>query len=326
MMVRALGNVLLRNPYPLYALLRRTRPLVHDKRRGLWMLFDYESVKRALTDHEAFGSDLSAAGFGNLGWFIFTDPPRHVRLRALVSQAFTPRTVAGLEPRIRELAPQLLDEPLRRRGMDLVNEFAVPLPLMVIAGLLGVPATEWNAFRRWGNDILGLISALQGGAAALAAGEAYSRAHDDMVSYLTPLVRERRQIASDDLLTRLVVAEVEGERLLEDEILAFFELLLLAGHETATNLIANAVPALLAHPQEMERLRSSPQLLVLAVEEVLRYRSPVQAMFRVTRREVVIHGQVIPKGKLVVVTKKHRRHKNTFRFLVFLVPLCGYSP
>jgi Tetracyclin repressor-like, C-terminal domain/Cytochrome P450 len=144
--------------------------------------------------------------------------------------------------------------------------------------------------------------------------------------FLTPLVRERRQIASDDLLTRLVVAEVEGERLLEDEILAFFELLLLAGHETATNLIANAVPALLAHPQEMERLRSSPQLLVLAVEEVLRYRLPVQAMFRVTRREVVIHGQVIPKGKLVVVTKKHRRHKNTFRFLVFLVPLCGYSP
>ena len=128
-----------RNPYPLYAVARRASPALRTPRRGPWVLFDYESAKRALTDHAAFSSDVSKAGFGTLGWFIFSDPPRHTKLRGLVSRAFTSRSVAALEPRIGALAHQLLDEVVARGEIELVSEFSVPLPLMVIAEMLGVP-------------------------------------------------------------------------------------------------------------------------------------------------------------------------------------------
>src|SRR3954468_3226926 len=145
-----------RNPYPAYDLMRSGSPVFHLPPFDLWMIFDFEGVKRALVEHDAFSSDLShAPGHGNPGeWFIFFDPPRHTKLRALISKAFTPRVVAALEPRIRELSRQLLDQTIERGEMDLAVDFAVPLPMRVIAELIGVPGADWPRYKRWSDVIL----------------------------------------------------------------------------------------------------------------------------------------------------------------------------
>src|SRR5206468_2110223 len=174
---------------------------------GLWIIFDFDGVKRALVDHDTFSSDLShAAANGTPGeWFIFFDPPRHTKLRALISRAFTPRVVANLEPRIRELSRHLLDQTIERGEMDLAADFSVPLPMLVITEMIGVPAADWPRYKRWSDVIV-----------------------------------------------------------------------------------------------KLARLQAAPDLLPSAIEEVLRYRSPVQWMPRATRRDVEVHGQEIPAGKLVL--------------------------
>jgi len=299
-MIDLLSADLRRNPYPAYDQLRSAAPVLRDPRSGAWMLFDYESVRRALTDHEAFSSIVSAPGSRTGQWLIFSDPPRHTKLRALIMRAFTPRAAAGLEPRIRELSHDLLDAPSRRGEMDLVADFSVPLPLMVIAELLGAPAADWPRFRRWGDATMGLSLAVAGSPDAERALADFVVAHEEMRDYLAALVDERRQRPADDLLTRLVGAEVDGSRLTSEELLGFFQLLILAGHETTTNLIDNAMLSLVEHPEQLARLRESPELLPSAIEEVLRYRSPVQAMFRLTTRDVELRGQVIPARRLVM--------------------------
>ncbi len=289
-----------RNPYPAYARLRGAAPVLREPRTGSWMLFDYESVKRALTDHAAFSSVVSPPGSRTAQWLIFSDPPRHTKLRALVTRAFTSRAVANLEPRIREIADSLLDRTAERGEMDLVGDFSVPLPLMVIAELLGAPVGDWPRFRAWSDAIMGLSYAVAGSPEAERAVAHFVAVHEEMRAYLAVLANERRTRPADDLLTRLVEAEVDGARLSDDELLGFFQLLLLAGHETTTNLIDNAVLSFLEHPDQLARLRQSPALWPSAIEEVLRYRSPVQTMFRVTTRDAELRGQRIPAGSLVM--------------------------
>src|SRR5712671_542449 len=154
-----------RNPYPAYEQMRSGSPVFHLPPFDLWMIFDFEGVKRALVEHDAFSSDLShAPGHGNPGeWFIFFDPPRHTKLRALIFKAFTPRVVANLEPRIRELSRQLLDRTIERGEMDLAADFSVPLPMMVIAEMLGVPVADWLRFKCWSDVILKLSYVVSGG-------------------------------------------------------------------------------------------------------------------------------------------------------------------
>lgn len=289
-----------RNPYPWYAELRRSAPALRDARSGVWMLFGYDDVRRALTDHDAFSSVVSPPTTRPGRWLIFADPPRHTKLRALIMRAFTSRAVAALEPRIRDLARTLLDAASARGSMDLVSEFAAPLPLQVIAGLLGAPTDDWVRFRRWSDGILTLANTVGAGPQATAAAADFFAVHDEMQGYVAALVEERRVSPKDDLLTRLVEAEVDGDHLSPDEILGFFQLLLLAGHETTTNLISNAVLAFSEHPAQLALVRSDPALLPRAIEETLRYRSPVQAAFRVTRRDIDVGGTRIPPGQLVL--------------------------
>ena len=144
-----------RNPYPAYDQLRSRSPVFLPP-FDLWMVFDFEGVKRALVDHDAFSSDLAhVPGNGNPGeWFIFFDPPRHTKLRGLIARAFTPRVVANLEPRIRELSRQLLDQTIERGEMDLVADFSVPLPMLVIAEMIGVPVADWPRYKRWSDAIV----------------------------------------------------------------------------------------------------------------------------------------------------------------------------
>jgi cytochrome P450 len=291
-----------RNPYPAYDRMRSGSPVLHLPPFDLWMIFDFDGVKRALVDHDAFSSDLShAPGSGNPGeWFIFFDPPRHTKLRALISKAFTPRVVANLEPRIRELSRQLLDHAARRGEIDVAAVFSVPLPMRVIAELIGVPAADWPRYKRWSDVILKLANTFSKDEETAKTFDEYGTVTAEMRALLPDLIAQRRAAHQDDLLTRLVEAEVDGERLTQEEVLGFVQLLLVAGQETTANLINNALLCFVENPDQLARLRAAPDLLPSAIEEVLRYRSPVQWMPRATRRDVEIHGQVIPAGKLVL--------------------------
>jgi|SRR5579872_389272 len=289
-----------RNPYPFYEQMRNNSPLLHVPALKLWMIFDYAGVKWALNDHDAFSSSMSTVNRRNPAWFFFFDPPLHTKLRALIMRAFTPGVVANLDPRIRELSRDLLDQTIERGEMDLPADFSVPLPMMVIAEMLGVPFSDRPRFKRWCDVILRLSYTISGGEGSAAASADFAAVTGEMADYLAGLLAGRRQSPKDDLLTRLATAEVDGEGLTEKDILGFFQLLLVAGTETTTNLINNAVLSFIENPDQLARVRAESALLPLAIEEVLRYRTPVQWVFRGTRRDVEAHGQTIPAGQLVL--------------------------
>ncbi|MEP6733703.1 MAG: cytochrome P450 [bacterium] len=308
-----------RDPYHWYEQLREVSPVLHDPRSDMWMLFDYESVKRAMDDHETFSSVVHPPTGRAPEWLVFLDPPRHSKLRALVMRTFTPRALAGLEPRIHALSRELLDLHIDRGEMDLVADYAGPLPVMVIAEMLGIPLSDRERFMRWSNAIMNLSYAIAGGAAAALAVREHAPARAEMLEYITALADERRRAPKDDLLTRLVEAEVDGERLSMEEVLGFFQLLLSAATETTTNLIDNAVLAFIQHPAQLARLRAAPELLGSAIEEVVRYRSSIQAVFRETTRDVELHGCIIPAGKFVLAmvgsaNRDHRQFENANAF------------
>jgi cytochrome P450 len=318
-----------RDPFPLYARLRSASPVFHAAQFGLWMILDYEGVKDAINDLDTFSSAASRVGGKPFDWLIFSDPPRHTRLRTIVMRAFTPRVIASLEPRIQQLSRELLDRAISvgaasraapaqaelierevRLGspdllqvctMDLALDYAVPLPIMVIAEMLGIPIADRAMFKRWSDAILGLANTLTGGEEAVRAASNYGAATVEMDAYLIRQLEDRCAAPRDALLNRVLEAEVDGERLTHREILGFFQLLLLAGSETTTNLINNAILSLIEFPRQLERLRGAPELIPTAIEEVLRYRSPLQAVFRQTTRDVTLAGQTIPRGQLVLL-------------------------
>jgi cytochrome P450 len=283
-----------RDPYPLYDRIRSTLPVLREPRSGVWMVFDYDGVNRVLTDHATFSSARGP------DWIIFMDPPRHTKLRALISRAFTPRSTANLEPRIREISRQLLDRAIERGEMDLAADFSVPLPMAVIAEMLGIPVEDRPRFVRWNDVLLNMSYTIPGGEGKDAAIADFFAVTAEMDAYLAGVLDQRRAEPRDDLLTRLMQAEVDGERLTQSEMLGFFQGLLLAGSETTMNLINLAVLCFLEHPEQLALLRSRPDLLPSAIEEVLRYRSPLQWMYRYTTRDVELHGEVIPARKLVL--------------------------
>jgi cytochrome P450 len=284
-----------RNPYPVYDQMRAACPALYVPAPfDGWLLFDYESVKRALNDHETFSSQVPAPKH----WFVFLDPPVHSKLRALVSKAFTPRMIANLEPAILKLTRELL-MPLNGE-VDFANEFAVPLPMKVIGGMIGIPTSDWQRFKRWSDTIMRLSYSRSGGAEAEQSLQDFRTVTVEMNGYLGEMIAERRATPKDDLLTRLIEAEVDGERLSQEEILGFFQLLVVAGQETTTNLLNNALLCFLEHPEELDRVRNAPQLLPSAIEEVLRYCAPLQWVMRAPRRDVLVNGQTIPAGKLTL--------------------------
>ena len=301
-MIDLFSEQMRREPYPAYEHMRRHAPLLHDERSGMWMLFDYEGVRRALADHDSFGSSLLTAGQPTPPWLFFFDPPLHTKLRGLVTQAFVPAAIARLEPRIARLARDLVDRSIERGEMDLADDFSVPLAITVIAELIGIPAADWPRFRRWSEGILKLVLTMPGADAAdVAEGMSeYRKVDGELKEYLPELIEQRRVDPRDDLLSRLVQAEVDGQRLNAADLHGFFQVLLVAGNETTTNLVNNAILCLTANPDQLARLRERMDLLPSAIEEVLRYRSPFQFVFRATRRDVELHGQPIPAGKLVL--------------------------
>ena len=294
------------DPYPTYHRLQAEDP-VHESPLGFWVLTRYEDVVAALRDPR-FAKEaifpIVAARFGltNIGpglSMLDRDPPDHTRLRGLVSKAFTPRVVEGLRPHIQRIVDGLLDQVEGAGVMDLIEDFAYPLPVTVICQMLGVPLEDRDRFKGWGLDIArGLDSIWLPPDSEVAQRSQASR--QALSQYFRELIAERRARPRADMLTDLIAAEEAGDKLSEDELLATCILLLVAGHETTVNLIGNGTLALLRHPAEMARLREDPGLIGSAVEELLRYDGPVQRTARVPSEDVTIGGRTIAKDQLVM--------------------------
>lgn len=300
------------DPHPMYSHLRAHQPvyrLVLQDGRGLWVITRYDDVERALRDprlvkdaRNAFAPD-QRPSFPNeaklaLEHMLSTDPPDHTRLRALVHKAFTPRLVERLRPRVQQIADDLIDAVQQGGAMDLIRDYAFPLPITVITELLGVPSRDQNRFREWSNAVVGheLLRERElfptPRRAALASFATYFRA----------LFADKRANPQDDLVTALLLAEEEGDVLSEDELVAMVFLLLIAGHETTVNLIGNGMLALLRHPDQLRLLRDDPTLISPAVEELLRYDGPVEtSTLRYAAMDIEIDGVTIPKGEIVLV-------------------------
>jgi cytochrome P450 len=283
------------NPFPWYQHMRAKEPVYYDESRGMWHVFRYSDVQEVLSDYATFSSERgrrmgqeSEAGLHDS--LISSDPPRHRQLRALVNLAFTPRAVESLAPRITELVQGLLDAADDRGHMDLIWDFAYPLPVIVIAELLGIPTEERDRFKRWSDAVV------SGGDETLG----FREAQQEMAAYFTRMVEARRQAPREDLISQLIAAEIDGERLELNAILGFCILLLIAGNETTTNLIGNAMLCLDEAPEAFAVLRRDPALLPSAIEETLRYRSPVQMMFRTVAHDTVLGGKSLRAGQPVI--------------------------
>jgi cytochrome P450 len=229
-----------------------------------------------------------------------TDPPAHTRLRSLVGKAFTPRIVSRLEPRMRELARELVDAALEAREVDLVEALTYPLPVVVIAEIIGIPPQDRAMFKRWSDEAIASLGLVFFGGLDPERIARQRRLFDEMRGYFIPLAEEKKRRPQEDLLTGLVQAEHEGSRLSYDEMLSMLVLILVAGNETTTTLIGNTALELLAHPGEEKRLRDDPRLLPTAIEEVLRFSSPVQFDPRRAKRDVELHGVAIRENDYVL--------------------------
>jgi pimeloyl-[acyl-carrier protein] synthase len=293
------------DPYPTYHRLRAEDP-VHHSPLGFWVLTRYEDVVAVLRDPRFAKEAIAAVVAARLGRapaaplsMLDRDPPDHTRLRSLVSKAFTPRVVEALRPHIQKIVDSLLDRVAGANAMDLIEDFAYPLPVIVICEMLGVPFEDHERFKQWGLDIArGLDSILLPPDSDVARRS--DAARSALTAYFRELIAERRASPRADLLSGLIAAEEVGDRLREDELLATCILLLVAGHETTVNLIGNGTLALLRHRDQLRRLREDPGLIASAVEELLRYDGPVQRTARVSGEDVAIASRTIAKGELVM--------------------------
>jgi cytochrome P450 len=294
-----------RDPYAIFARARRERPVFVHEGFPIVSLFRFADIQALLKDPQTFSSsfppppgmtreDLPPPSM--LG----QNPPEHTRLRSLVSQAFTPRIIRGLEPRLRAVADELFDEALEKGEVDFVEAMTYPLPVIAIAEIIGVPASDRNQFKSWSDTA---VEDLGTGLFVPPSRERMQKMGSlltEMGEYFSALADERRRQPREDLLTGLVQAEVEGSKLSHQEMIQMMVLLLVAGNETTTSLIGNVVLELLDHPDELARLRADPDLSASAVEEVLRFSSPVQMDPRFIARDTEIGGVKLEAGRFAV--------------------------
>ncbi|PYN35028.1 MAG: cytochrome P450 [Candidatus Rokuibacteriota bacterium] len=297
----------LADPYPTYHRLRAEDP-VHHSPLGFWVLTRYEDVSAVLRDPRFIKEPIAAlvaARFGaevprGVGLSMLDrDPPDHTRLRSLVSKAFTPRVVEGLRPRIQQIVDGLIARAQTVGSMDLIEEFAYPIPVNVICEMMGVPVKDHERFKGWSLDIArGLDSIWLPPDSEVPRRSAAAR--HAINDYFRELIAQRRASPRGDLLSALIAAEEAGDKLNEEELLATCILILIAGHETTVNLIGNGVLALLRHPDQLRHLRQAPALITSAVEELLRYDGPVQRTARVASDDATIGDRTIRKGDMVM--------------------------
>jgi len=298
------------NPFPLYARLREEAPVFRftgAMKETVWLVTRYDDVslvlKHASLSKDVFGGVAAAERRQKMPWLLklfaplsqnmlSKDPPDHTRLRSLVHKAFTPRLIERLRSRVQALSDRLLDAAARKGSMDLVAEYALIVPVTIIAEMLGVPSGDYRKFQHWSNRLISNTN-LWDVMLSVPSVLMFTR-------YLRELIAQRRSSPGEDLLSALIQAEEAGDRLTPDELVSMVFLLLVAGHETTVNLISGGTLALLQHPEQLERLRKEPDLIGPAVEELLRYASPVEiSTERFTREDLTVAGVTIPRGNLV---------------------------
>ncbi len=289
------------NPYPSYHELRDQTPLIHtllpagtisgiDEPVHAWALMRYDDVYNVLRDHESFSSRHRLVGkIAPALALMQDDPPRHTRFRRLVNKAFTLKRIETLTPWITSVTNELLDK-IGTWETNIMESFAIPMPVMVIARLLGIPGKDYMALKRWSDIFLAFSSITP---------EERAKSNQELMAYFGQMAAARRSHGAEDLITALVEAEFEGESLNDAEILGFCMLLLIAGNETTTNLIGNMLGILTERPRLWQQLREDRTLVDFVVEETLRYESPFQRLSRQTTREVELSGVRIPEGSLV---------------------------
>ena len=296
------------NPYPKYAQLRAQDPVHWSPLMDAWVLSRFADADAILRDHKRFSSDPRLrkttrtprnAGIENPGGqsMLFLDPPDHSRLRQLVSKAFTPGAIAALTSRIHALVGELLDQIPNSASFDLMEALAYPLPVIVMAELLGIPPEDRAKFKLW-SDLRARVLEPTIKPDEIQKANQATYALDD---YFREVIRERRARPRDDLISTLILAEEAGDKLTSNELLVMLRLLLIAGNETTTNLIGNGMLALLRHPAQLQLLRNQPDLMENAVEELLRFDTPVQVDFRIARADLEFGGRGIRAGQGVII-------------------------
>jgi cytochrome P450 len=305
---------IMENPYPIYTRLRDEAPVFWSEQWQAWVVSRYDYVAASLKDKENLSNEnRQALLFDGLTdkerellsvlrhYFsqkdvIGSDPPDHTRMRALVQKTFTPKKMASLEPRVRALAESIIVEAMKQGGFDFVSEVAHPLPVVLIAEMLGAPAEDRHLFKLWSSDIL----AFQGtGRTTFGPAMVSQTSLVEMFDYMNLLIDSRRSNPKDDIITALALAEEGGKPFTRAELLATCNTLLTAGHETTTNLIGNLVHLLLAHPDQWRQLQRQPALLPSAIEEALRFEAPKQRNFRRIKRSHIFEGFPFEEHQMV---------------------------
>jgi cytochrome P450 len=288
------------DPYPAYRELRATSPVCWNDVTRFWALLKYEDIRFVSSNPGLFSStkgvtipDPQQPSPVQPGSLIFTDPPRHRQMRKLINSGFTRRRVAVLEPKIREIVRGILDDVAPDSVHEFAEEIAAPLPTRMIAELIGAPPDDWEQFRAWSDAATGTADPEIELDPLVAMGQLFE--------YFQKLIAQRRVEARDDLLSVLAGAEIDGVRLTDEDLLNFAFLLLVAGNETTRNLIALGTLALIAHPDQRRLLVEDRSLIPGAVEEMLRWHSPVVHMARTATADVEIRGQRIAEGDVVVM-------------------------
>jgi cytochrome P450 len=307
----ALPPEIIANPYPNYHQLRIEDPVHWNGPMGTWNLTRYSDVMETLRDRRMSSDRMSLyvdripeqmqeimapilSIFSNM--MLVADPPRHTRLRSLANKAFTPRVVENMRSGIEAIVEELLDGAAAAGRMDVIRDLAYPLPMRVISGMLGVAPEDRDQFKKWTDDLAMFLGDVRGAAEHVGVAQ---RSALEMVEYLKGIIRECRENPRDDLITALVAAEEQGDTFSEEELYAMFVLLQIGGHETTTNLIGNGLLALLQNPGEMQKLIDDPALMGTAVEELLRYHSPIQITARIATEDLEIGGKQIAKGQFI---------------------------
>lgn len=305
------NSAFLTDPYPLYRRLRTELPVVADAHTGQWMVTRYADVLTVLRSPHVsnrgiveaslpvptFARNLARPLFNSLSrQMLFSDPPDHTRLRSLAAKAFTPRIIEAMRGRIEEVAEELLERVRPGGRSDLIRDLAHPLPVIVISELLGVPSRDRERFKAWSDDLAAFVGGTTEALPTVMARAAWSVYQ--LQGYFRGVVRRRRRSGhlGNDLIGLLLAAEEQGNHLSEEELLANCTLLLAAGHETTSNLIGNGIHALLEHPDQLIALREDPSLIETAVDEILRYQSPVQWAGRRALETLEVRGVRIPAG------------------------------
>ena len=302
------------DPYPIYAQLRAQAPLYRNDEIGFWALSRHADVLAALRDTKHFSSAYgvsldqgSREEATAVMSFLAMDPPLHTRMRGLVSRAFTPRRAADLEPRIRELSTRWIDRFIERGRCEFIADFAGKLPMDVISEMLGVPESDRDTLRGWADTVVhredGMTDVPPAGMEAAA----------QMLRYFAQMVPERRKHPGHDLTSALFEAEIDGERLVDKDVIAFLFLMIVAGNETTTKLLANALYWLARNPAQREKLRGDPGLIPRWVEETLRYDNSTQALARTVTRDVELHGEKLREGdRLLLLIGSANRDERVF--------------